>query len=234
MPTTTIEHLRTRIVGSGGVVLRDSITVSGCVISSDADDNFYRTFIVDDGTGAVELMAGLYGLDRLYPLGTRVMLHLRGCYADYGYGVLQVGRKAEAYESYGVDYLGSREALDRVVERGSEVEAIVAEHRFISELSEADLGRLVHIRSLHLVDSSSIDTLLGDTLDDAVWRGYALFKSDNGDSIAVYTRNYATFAGHPIPRGELSISGILQWGKYDGRRECYQLKMRYEQDCIYR
>jgi hypothetical protein len=174
---------------------------------------------------------GLTPLHTTYPVGLRVVLCLKDCYAAYSYGVLQIGRRAEEYESYAVEYLGSREAADRVVRRGTEVVDIRAMRRTISELSDADLGRLVEIESLHLVASSSVDTHAGEVLEDALWGGYSMFKDEVGDSVAIYTRNYARYADEYIPTCEVSLCGILQWGRYNGGKECYQLKMRYAKDC---
>ena len=229
--TTTMEHLRNDIVGNRSALIGEDVIVEGYVISSDEDDNFYRTMVVDDGTAAVEVMMGLTPLHTAYPVGLRVALCLRDCYAAYSYGVLQVGRRAEEYENYAVEYLGSREAVDRVVRRGAEVGNIRAMRRKITELSDADLGRFVEIEGLHLVASSSVDTHAGEPLEDALWGGYAMFKDESGDSIAVYTRSYARYAENYIPSGEVTLRGLVQWGRYNGGRECYQLKMRYERDC---
>ena len=67
---------------------------------------------------------------------------------------------------------------------------------------------------------------------DARWRGYALFKDGAGDSIAVYTRDYARYSEEYIPLDEVSLTGIVEWASYNGSKECYQLKMRYESDCV--
>ncbi len=231
MATTTMERLRDEIVGNRSALIAEDVVVEGYVISSDEDDNFYRTLVVDDGTAAVEVMMGLTPLHATYPMGLRVALCLRDCYAAYSYGVLQIGRRAEEYESYAVEYLGSREAADRVVRRGTEVVDIRAMRRAIKELSDADLGRFVEIGGLHLVASSSVDTHAGEQLEDALWGGYAMFKDEHGDSVAVYTRSYARYAERYIPSGEVTLRGLVQWGRYNGGKECYQLKMRYETDC---
>lgn len=230
-PTTTIERLRSSVVDIRPHTIADDVVVVGRIISSDRDDNFYRTIVVDDGTGAVEVMMGLTPLAADYPEGLEVALRLKGCCVAYQRGVIVVGAEAEAYESYAVGYLASREAMDRVVVRGESVEVQTPRNCHIYELTPAECGRLVRIEGLHLEASTSIDTLAGETLADARWRGYSLFKSGTGDSIAVYTRDYARFADEAIPQSEVALSGIVEWAKYDGGEECYQLKMRYAEDC---
>ena len=232
--TTTMKRLREDIVGNRSALIREDVVVEGYITTSDAEDNFFRTMVVEDGSSAVEVMMGINPLYRNYPEGLRVALCLKDCYAAYSYGVLQIGRKPEAYESYSVDYLGSREAADKVVVRGTELRDVEPVSLAIAELSSDYLGRLVSIDGVHLVASSTVDLDEGELLDDALWEGYAMFKDECGDSIAVYTRSYARYADEYIPSGELTLSGILQWGRYNGGKECYQLKMRYATDCTSR
>lgn len=230
IPTTTIAALHD-IVGSGGVVLSDDIVVEGWVVSSDRDDNFFRTFVVEADGRAVEVMAGLSELEATYPVGLRVVLRLGGCYADYGYGVLQVGRRSSG--SYAVDYLASPEAVDRVVVRSLDVQPVMPRTMHLADLHKSMCGTLVRIEGLRLVSSSSVDTEAGELLRDACWAGYAVFKDMRGDSIVLYTRDYARFAQRCIPCEEVALTGILQWGRYEGS-EGFQLKMRYEEDCALR
>ena len=228
---TTIATLKSRIMGTHAHAIADDVVVVGRIISSDADDNYYRSMVVDDGTAAVEVMMGISPLVADYPEGLIVALRLKGCYAAYQRGVAVVGVKAPDYENYEVGYLSSREAVDRVVVRGGDVEVQRPRSVAIAELAMGDCGRLVRVDGVHVVASTSIDTLAGETLNDAHWRGYALFKDRAGDSIALYTRDYARYAEEHIPLGEVSLTGIVEWSAYNGGEECYQLKMRYATDC---
>ena len=215
-PTTTIKSLKERIVGTRPMRIEQDIVVVGRIISSDRDENFYRSIVVDDGTAAIEVMMGISPLVADYPEGLEVALCLEGCYMAYQRGVAVVGTVAAEYESYDVGYLASREAVDRVVVRGSSGEVQSPRSAAIAELELGDCGRLVRVDGV---------------MEDARWRGYALFKNDVGDSIAVYTRDYARFADDAIPLVDVSLSGVVEWARYNGGRECYQLKMRYEEDC---
>ncbi|MBQ8366174.1 MAG: hypothetical protein IJX40_00375 [Alistipes sp.] len=230
VPTMTIARLHD-VVGSGGIVLDGDYIVEGRVVSSDVDENFYRTLIVEDGGAAVEVMAGMPRLMAEYPVGLKVALCLDGCYADYGYGVLQVGCRGTG--GYAVDYLASPEALDRVIVRSTDVAEVEPAVVTLANLNMDMCGRLVRVESLRLVAASSVDER-DSTLSNARWAGYTLFKDERGDSIALYTRDYAAFADRVVPHDEVTITGIVQWGEYDGGAECYQLKMRYAEDCVVR
>lgn len=231
LSTNSIATLRDGIVKSGGVTITDDIIVVGRVTSADSEDNFYGSLVVEDESGAVEVMIGTSNLTARYPEGLLVALNLMGCYTDYSRGVLQVGSESPEYEYYRVGNLLSPERVDSVVVRSLDVEPIVPTHTTIAELHRSMCGRIVQVRGLCLVDSSSIDTLAGERLDRATWQGYSMFKDGDGDSIAVYTRDYARYAEHRIPIDSVNIVGILQWDSYREGEECYFLKMRYEADC---
>ena len=230
-PTTTIAALR-KNVGVRGAAITEDIVLRGRVTSSDAEDNIYRSIFVEDDTAAVEVLLGLSSLEAHYPEGLEVALHIKGCRLDYLRGVLQVGTEAIGGGANTVDYINSREGADRVVRRGSDVTPREAMQVDITDLSEDMCGRLVRIDGVMAVHSTSIDTLEGQTMADALWRGSALFKTADGDSIAVYTSNYARYADAPLPLSEVSLTGILEWGAY-GRSsaKCYHITMRYEDDC---
>lgn len=226
-PTTTIAHLH-EIVGTGGRLLDSGIVVEGRVVSSDAEYNFYKSIYVEaDGYG-VEVMMGLTQLDARYPEGLKVALCLGGCYADYHYGVLRVGRD----ESGAVGYLNSQETMDRVVVRSMDVQSVAPRAISLANLDRDMCGTLVRAAGLRLVDASSVDVAADESLADARWAGYTLFKDERGDSIALYARDYALFSEESVPHGEVDVTGIVQWGKYNGGKECYQLVMRYATDCV--
>lgn len=231
--TTTIANLKSHILGTRPQLIEEDVVIVGHVISSDREENFYRSIVVDDDTGAIEVMMGISPLAADYPEGLLLALRLKGCYVGFQRGVAVAGTRAPEYESFDIGYLASQEAIDRVVVRSNDVEIQPARTLHIAELQRSDCGRLICIDGVQLTSSSNIDTLQGETLHDARWAGYALFKDENGDSIAVYTRDYARFAEQPIPTQELSLQGILQWAPYNGQKECYQLKMRYAEDFLH-
>ncbi len=209
--------------------IEDDLIVVGRITSADADGNFYKSFTVEDGQGSVEVMAGLTRLDASYPEGAAVAIRLRGCALGCSRGVMQIGRMPAPGSSYATDYFPVRAILEEHVARGDGIDRVEPFSAEFSDLSRELCGRLVRLDALRLSQPVGDD---GDDGQPAVWSGYALFKDSAGDSIIVYTRPYAAYADNAVPRGEVSLVGILQYGTAGGSAECYQLKMRYEEDCI--
>lgn len=218
----TIAVLRGRYAGSAFTVT-SPVIVAGTVTSCDRAGNFYRSFCIEDGGAALEVMAGIDQLHNDFPVGCRVVLRLEGLTVGESRGVLQVGRTALPGSGYDVDYLGSRAALDKSVERcGETLEPIVPELLSIPELTPERAGMLVRIDWVRYTP---------EDLTSVTWAGYKRFTDEAGNEIYTYVRTYADFAEDEVPVGWVSLAGILQ---YDGAGEGrYLIKLRDENDCLY-
>ena len=97
------------------VVVREELTVGGTVVSSDEAGNFYRTLVLDDGTGGAELRIAEYNLYTICPPGCRLTVSLRGCALGERNGVLQIGLPPDAYCPYPTGYISSRVLLERLL-----------------------------------------------------------------------------------------------------------------------
>ncbi len=72
-------------------VITDDLVLSGMISANDESGNFYRSFVVEDESGAVEVCAGFYDVYRFYPKGHRVTIHAVGLALGCYYGVIQMG-----------------------------------------------------------------------------------------------------------------------------------------------
>ena len=223
----SIGELR-RLIGSGSQTIEKELIIGGYVTSSDQAGNFYRTLTIEDFTGAVEIMAGLYDLHNLFPAGYYVIVRLQGCTVAQHYGVLQVGLAPKSYSSYPTDYFASRQALDKHMTCYDVVRHIAPSPQTIASLEKDMCGRLVTIRDLSLCSALHAEGWQVNT--DGKWKGYNFFCDKSGNQIAVYTSEYANYTDNKIPTAGVALTGILQYGKADGE-EYYMIKMRDEKDC---
>lgn len=147
-PNMDIGDVRALYDGTPSIVNGDVI-LAGHVTANDISGNFYRTFVIDDGTGAIEVRAGLYDLKNLFPLGRYVAVRAAGLtVSDYN-GVLQIGL-APAGGSALPEYFGHKAILDRYVHRGAEMTTPVPQEVAVTQLSAVLCGRLVTVSGLRL------------------------------------------------------------------------------------
>lgn len=207
------------------VVVREAMVTGGTVVSSDEAGNFYRTVVLDDGTGGAELRIAEYNLHTIYPTGCCLTVSLQGCALGERNGVLQIGLQSEPYSPYPTDYISSRVLLDRIVHRTDRRGEAAAIPCTVPQLGAALCGRLVRLDGLRLLPDPS-------TVSPA-WEGYRLFEDAAGHTVAVYTSAYARFAGSEVPQQPCSLTGILEYGTAGSYGKRFILQMRDENDCVH-
>lgn len=213
------------------VTVQDDLVLSGRVTADDRSGNFYRVFMMEDATGAIEVRAGSYDLHNVFPVGRRVFIHLRGLVIGAYNGVLQVGLPPIAGSGFQTDYFGVPAVVQRYVVVGDERDLPQPAAVFIADLDEGMCGRLVRIENVTSVADGSTTLAVPFTGPGSKPQtGYRIFADAWGNEIAVVTSGYADFAGAPLPAGAVSLTGILSKGKTDTGREMYMIRMRDGQD----
>lgn len=232
VPNADLSVLYDTYVGEPAVV-EEELVFEGYVTSDDTAGNFFRSFIIDDGTAAVEIRAGFYDLQTRYQRGRRVVLRAAGTAVGVYNGIIQIGACVADYSSYRVEEFGSRILLEEYLKRDAVVREPEPLRLRIGELAAEHCGRLVRIDSLvHVAQDGLTTWALGG--DDAVpATGNAVFRTISGERIVVTTSGYADFAAERIPAGMVSVTGILMYGAFGGSQDVFALKMRDINDVDY-
>lgn len=202
---------------------RDYI-IEGIVTANDRTGNFFRTFIIEDDTGALEIKAGVYDLYPLFPEGRRIYVRLTGLTLGKYEGMFQIGFKSAPGSGYDVDYLTTEQLMDAYVVRGGMEDGEVVPFELgVAELTDAHVGRLVKLRGLTLEDGGGVTWAISA---DESWDGNPgnrdIKASDaNDDQVLIYTSGYADFARELTPAGVVDITGVVM-----KRGNSFRIKMR--------
>ena len=215
--TLTVAELRMLCNGTSEEITSDAV-IAGRVTTSDEAGNFSRSFFVEDATGGAEIMAGTYDIHNKYPLGATVSVNLAGCTVAFADGAMQIGLKPKPYSQRPVEYFMTDVLLDKHIIRGGELSEIVP--AAITVADTALCGRLVRI-----------DRLCHTPTDGGTLAGYRRFVAQDGSEIYSYVREYADFADEEIPDGEVSLCGILLYGRVAGIGDRFIVKPRSRNDC---
>ncbi len=221
--TSTIKALH-EAYATGVREVCDDMIVEGVVTSSDESGNFFKSIIIEEDHYALELLVGIYSSYISYPLGSRLVVRLRGLGLDRYQGVLRAGLIPESTSSYSLDYMEAEVVADRFISIVAiEQEPVPQEVSF--ETTDADMaGMFIRLNDLTLHSEEGIER---------TWSGYALFRTSELDSLWCDTSTYADFAIAKIPLGSVDLCGILQYGSTDSHTDQLILKLRDEADCIY-
>ena len=225
--TVSISNLISRIADDP-IKITEPMFICGHVVSDDAASNFHKTFIINENGAGVEIMAGIYDLHNIYPMGQQIIISLEGCTIARHYGVVQIGLEGESYSGFPTAYFDSRIILDQHIYRTDKNITPKPTIRTIDNLTREECGLLVNICDLTLVSAEYSEEWKINP--DGEWCGYNIFRDSDGNNIAVYTSEYASYTNAKIPQANVDIIGILQQGTVAGE-EMFMLKMRNENDC---
>ena len=203
------------------ITINSDMVIVGRVTSSDRSGNFRYSFMVEDSTGAVEIMARVSDLHNTYPAGALLSISLKGLAMGESMSVKQIGMPAAEYSYYPTEYIPSLVELDKRIKRTFDGKVIEPRKCDIASLDKSLCGRLIRIDDLHAVEEG-----------DHIWGGDDIFIDSQGHRIAIYVRDYANFSGEPIPANTISAVGILQYGRTTTNEELFIIKIRDEEDCI--
>lgn len=220
--THNISHLRD-LCGEVPYNISDEIVCIGRITSSDKEGNFYRTIVIEDESGAVEVKLGIYNLARQYPVGLTVALRLEGTAIMFNNGVVEVGLPPSSHDSSPRE-MASQEVIDRHIVRSNSVTPIQPLHTDIPSLNKAQCGRFIRIEHLQY---APLDDEIADTNDE-----YHRLTDENDNTLYLQISPYAEFADIDISDSEIDVQGILYLGSVGAEEDNKQfiIKPRYGDD----
>ncbi len=225
-PNTTIGFITSQYDGTP-LNIDDDIILAGSVTANDLGNNFYRTFVIQDATGAVEVRAGMFDLHNIFPYGRCVAIKARGLVLDGYNGVPQLAlRSVDGLPGY----ISNRYYPGSYFWPQKEYEDVVPAVACIAELAEDKCGMLVRIDGLTFVPGEPEGRYI--TWADAGTTSYRLFRDGAGAEITVVTSGFADFADGEVPRGRVSLVGILMKGNSDAARGVWMIKLRSGNDVL--
>lgn len=179
------------------------MSIKGCVVADDTYGNYFRTFVVSDNTGGIEIMAGFYALYTNYPVGRSMHINLQGMTAESRNGVIYLGLCAQYEPKLKPDYFYYPYLLKKHICKERTLTKPIAVKVAPAELNNNLCGQLVEVSRLRFSGRSGA---WGES--DS---GVNIFQSTANERIKVGVRvsKYASFANDNIPLEEVSVTGIL-------------------------
>ncbi|MCD7969780.1 MAG: DUF5689 domain-containing protein [Alistipes sp.] len=252
LPNANIGTVRA-MCGDGVMNVTDSIIVAGYISANDKSGNIYRSFFIEDGTGAMEIRAGMYSLHNTYIQGRYTAVKLYGLTVSLYNGTLQAGMSVNDYGN-APGYIDSWTVAGDYLVPGSEFNEVEPLPLTVPQLLPQYCGRLITIPGLVLVEDEESGEDDGQEEEDIAERiypagdfiypdvtwayprtennpvpqaAYRYFADAQGNTVAVYTSGYATFAGLTVPVGRVTVTGILSLGTAG-----YYIRLRSAEDAV--
>lgn len=241
-PTHTIAQVKSLFTG-GPYTITDSIVIGGRIISNDQFGNFYRSFYMEDASGAIEVKIGSTGIYNVYPTGSYVCVYLKGMTL----GNYPKGSRVQATASIGAadptgeyenSYIDVKPWIKRAFFRGDINRSAIDTVKISSQnpITDAYINKLVRLRAV--LGAPNYSTWARHPLPTGTTAGAADFGQQavtgtgilaGNSTLIIRTSPYAKFAGKPSypSNTEVILTGILT--KFN---TTYQIVLNTETDVV--
>ncbi|MBK8955476.1 MAG: hypothetical protein IPM34_07970 [Saprospiraceae bacterium] len=207
--TGTIAQLKSYYAAGKFVEIPVELDIHAVVVADDRSGNFYKTLIIQDSTGGIELKLNRIGLYSSFPVGMKVGLRCQGLtIGDYN-GLIQLGLGTYQDGSF-TNIAGIEDVLiENYLFKGPKNQTITPKIKTINTLTAQDISTIVQLERLEFSSGE-----LGKTYADAVGQNSVnLILTDcDKNEIILRSSGFADFANIQIPEGNGPIVGIL--GKF--------------------
>lgn len=223
VPDLTISQLKAMHVAGAFENITEDKTIGAVVVADDKSGNYYKTLVLQDETGGIELKLDGYDLYTSYPVGRKIYIKVKGLtLGDYN-KLPQLG--------IGVDETGTSPRLgsipsalfDQYIIKGSTDNTITPKVTTVAALTDADLNTVIQLEDFQFAVTDTSKTY-GDTSLASSAVNFTV-KSCSNQSITLRNSSYADFAGYNVPNGKGTLLAI-----YNVFGSTKQLKIRDTSD----
>lgn len=202
----TIDALRLMHFPGNFEMITDDRSIEGIVVADDQSDNFYKSILIQDGTGAITLRLDGFGLFNDYPIGRKLLVKLKGLWmGDYG-NMLQLGIAVDRSNLVYPELLPIPKPLfSRFLVPKTLLNSIAPKKVKIADLSDSLQGCLIQLAGMEFSANDTAKPLADVVNQLSVNR---TLRSCDGRSIYLRTSGFARFAGIKTPRGNGTVTAI--------------------------
>lgn len=207
----SIEHLKTLAKGDATIIVSD-IYIEGYVVANDLYGEYYKSIVLCDESGGIEISIDSRDLAVLFPLSARVVVHCSSlALGDYG-GQLTLGAQPTA--EYSVDRIAELDIARYFTIDKTNPCVIKPQKVAIAELTPALVGDYVMLEGVTFGSQAGMmwcdkDLETGDFITTK-----RLLTDGSGEQIMLTFIPSCTYAAETIPSGEGVVCGIVEY--FDG------------------
>lgn len=203
--THTIQELKSMYT-HGGKVIERYLVIKGKVISSDKEGNVYKSLMIQDETGGIEIKINSSGLYNYYKPGRVIYLDAFNLkLGSYG-GTLSIGA-IPVDENYENDFIPAP-VMKNYLTKGEKEAPVTPRLLSINELSPKYSNTLVKIDDVQFLESE-LSLSYADGINNETENRTLI--DNKGNRLVVRTSGYARFAETKVAQGSGSITGILTY-----------------------
>ncbi|HRI00556.1 MAG TPA: DUF5689 domain-containing protein [Saprospiraceae bacterium] len=203
---SSILELKSKYQTNKFVDITDDLLIHAVVVADDKSGNFYKTIVVQDSTGGIEIKLNRTGLFNDFPVGMKIGIKCKGLTIGAYNNLIQLG-KGTTSSSGSLSLAQIEDAvISQYIFKGPKNQFVTPKKTSIGALGSNDLSTLVQLDGVEFASSAN-----GKTYADAV--GQSNVNLDLVDckknSIILRSSGFSNFAGVVVPSGNGVITAIL-------------------------
>lgn len=207
-PTTTIKELKSLHVTPGGFdKITNDLIIGGEVVFNDRSGNYYKTIVIQDATGGIEVKFNDGYLYQQFPIGRTIYIRCKDMIlTDYNGLTQLVGSTIEENGVLSDVGLTQAQVRAQVVKGAFATTPVAPKVLTISQLGLQHVSTFIRLEN---VQFAKADT--GKTYADPVTQ-FSLnrtVETCGGQQLLVRTSGYANFASQKTPGGKGYVEGVL-------------------------
>lgn len=195
-----------KALGSKGEVrLSEELAVDVVITANDRHGEWSEAIVVEDETGGITIAVQGAERYRHYPFGGRLRLYCNGLtLRNYG-GKIELCREADTYGQRGL----SEEEQAAHLHPLTTTEAPIPQSVTIDQLNNHLIDRLILLQGVEFVEKGS--WCATDPLTQTPLATKHQIRDVDGHTLAVYVAATCHYANEPLPEGNGSLCGILDY-----------------------
>ncbi len=195
------------------------IIIEGVVTANNAFGEFPSGIVIEDSSGAIEVLCGIDCVTYGFVVGATVRVVCSGLYIGSVGGMLSIG--GAPHEQTPTTPLSREEVTSHVRICDDEIVERIPALRRIAELQPSDILRYVEIRGVHFVmtDDSSPTFCSRDEESGMTQHTTHVIEDEQGEQISISVHREVEYADELIPLGTIDIAAIVEYfnGEYSLR-----------------
>jgi Family of unknown function (DUF5689) len=202
----TIAQLKALYTGSAIVKVTDDKIIEGVVVADDKSGNFYKSIVIQDASGGVQVLLGGTNLYTSYPIGRKLYIKCKDLYIGEYNNLIQLGGFIDSTDPVR-PALGDLPVnlFDKHILKGQSGNPITPIDVSIDQLNDSYQNMLIRIDSCEFRTSDTARTYA-----DAVnlLSANRTIRDIFNRTIIVRSSGYANFAPLLTPKGSGSVTAI--------------------------
>lgn len=218
----SIAHLKS-LAKSESYTITDDISIEGYVVANDLFGEYYKSIVISDESGGIEIAIDTNKTATQFPISARVVVYCSGLtIGDYG-GRLTLGATPAGH--YTVDRISAKDISRYFLVDKSAPKAIEPTRLNINEIAEEHIGNYIRMDDVTFASQAGMSWCDKEPASGEYITTERTLHDRKGNALAVRTIAECRYRSEKIPSGYGVVCGIVEYfnGNYSLRIVNHQI-----------